>query len=188
MAELQDEGKVRFLGVCNFTVDMLRRIEAVRHVDSFQPSLSLLNRHALVELIPWCAAHGTGVIAYSPLSSGLLTGSLTRDALDRLAADDWRRRAPMFTEPRLSQNLALVERLRPIADRLGCELAELAVGWTLALPSVTGAIVGARRPSQVDGWIGSADMTLSPSDLAELERVVAETAAGTVDPPAPPPL
>jgi aryl-alcohol dehydrogenase-like predicted oxidoreductase len=188
MAELQDEGKVRFLGVCNFGLELLERIDAARHVDSLQASLSMLNRHALAELLPWCAVHGTGVIAYSPMASGLLTGSFSRDRLDRLAPEDWRRRAPMFTEPKLSQNLELVERLRPIAERLGCDLPALAVAWTLATPGVTAAIVGARRPSQVDGWIQAADVVLLPATLAEIERAIAETGAGTDEPPSPPPV
>jgi aryl-alcohol dehydrogenase-like predicted oxidoreductase len=159
----------------------------VRHVDSLQPSLSLLNRHALT-LIPWCREHGTGVLAYSPMASGLLTGSFGRERVDVLAPDDWRRRSPMFAEPKLSQNLALVERLRPIADRRGCSVAAVAVAWTLATPGVTGAIVGARRPAQVDGWIEAADVELGAEDLAEIERALDETGAGTTDPPVPPPL
>ncbi len=188
MAALQDEGKVRFLGVCNVGLELLERIESVRHVDSLQPSLSMLNRHALPQLLPWCAAHGTGVIAYSPMASGLLTGSFGRDGLDRLAPEDWRRRAPMFTEPKLSQNLELVERLQPIAESLGCDLPALAVAWTLATPAVTAAIVGARRPSQVDGWIQAAEVVLLPGTLDEIERAIAETGAGTEEPPSPPPV
>jgi aryl-alcohol dehydrogenase-like predicted oxidoreductase len=188
MAELQDEGKVRWLGVCNFPLHLLGRIEAVRHVDSLQPPLSMLNRHAREELIPWCARNGTGVIAYSPMGSGLLTGSFNRDGLGRLAADDWRLRSPMFTEPKLSQNLALVDRLRPLAERLGCTLSALAVAWVLAVPGVTGAIVGARRPDQVDGWLEAAELDLSAEDLAEIERTIEETGAGTADVPTPPPV
>lgn len=188
MAELQDAGKVRWIGVCNFTVELLERIEAIRHVDSLQPPYSLLNRNARQELIPWCAEHGTGVIVYSPMASGLLTGSFSREGLDRLAPDDWRRRSPMFAEPKLSQNLALVERLRPIAARHGCDLAALAVAWTLATPGVTAAIVGARRPAQVDGWAPAASVRLSPDDLADIERAIEETGAGTSEPPAPPPV
>jgi aryl-alcohol dehydrogenase-like predicted oxidoreductase len=187
MASLQDEGKVRWLGVCNFSLEDLERIEQVRHVDSLQPSLSLLNRHALPS-IPWCREHGTGILAYSPMASGLLTGSFGRERVDRLAPDDWRRRSSMFMEPKLSQNLALVERLRPIADRRGCSVAALAVAWTLAIPGVTAAIVGARRPAQVGGWIEAADVQLSEEDLAEIERALDETGAGTTDAPVPPPV
>jgi aryl-alcohol dehydrogenase-like predicted oxidoreductase len=186
MAELQDQGAVRWLGVANFSVELLERIEPIRHVDSLQPPLSMLNRHAREELIPWCAANGTGVIVYSPMGSGLLTGSIGREGLAGLAADDWRRRSPMFTEPKLSQNLALIERLRPIAERKGCSLATLAVAWTLAVPGVTGAIVGARRPAQVDGWLPAAGLELTAADLAEIEAAIEETGAGTAEPPRPP--
>jgi aryl-alcohol dehydrogenase-like predicted oxidoreductase len=188
MAELVEEGKVRWAGVSNFSVELLERIEPVHHVDSLQPPLSLLSRHARTELLPWCERNGTGVIVYSPMASGLLTGSFNREGIERLAPDDWRRRAPMFQEPKLSQNLALVDRLAPVAERLGIGLAELAVGWTLAAPGVTAAIVGARRPEQVDAWLGAAGVTLSPDDLAEIESAVAKTGAGTADPPQPPPV
>lgn len=187
MAALQDEDKVRWLGVCNFSLELVERIEHIRHVDSLQPSFSLLSRHPLAELIPWCGVHGTGVLAYSPMASGLLTDSFDRGAVARYAPDDWRRRSPMFNEPRLSQNLALVERLRPVAGRLGCSVAALAVAWTLAMPGVTAAIAGARRPSQVDGWIEAADVELAAADLAEIEQALADTGAGTTEPPAPPP-
>jgi aryl-alcohol dehydrogenase-like predicted oxidoreductase len=187
LAELQDEGKVRWLGVCNFTVELLERIEPLRHVDSLQPPLSLVNRNARRELIPWCARNGTGVIVYSPMGAGLLTGSFNREGLDRLAPDDWRRRSPVFAEPKLSQNLALVERLQPIAERLGCDLPALAVAWTLAVPGVTGAIVGGRRPDQVDGWLAAAGLRLSEADLGEIEQAIGETGAGTDEPPTPPP-
>jgi aryl-alcohol dehydrogenase-like predicted oxidoreductase len=188
MAALQDEGQVRWLGVCNFSLELLERIEAVRHVDSLQPSFSLLSRHPLEALIPRCRERGTGVLAYSPMASGLLTGSFGRDGVERLAPDDWRRRSPMFTEPKLSQNLALVERLGRVAERLGCSLPALALAWTLANPGVTAAIAGGRRPSQVDGWIEAADVALSEADLAEIEQAVEGTDAGTTDPPVPPPV
>ena len=188
MAELVDEGKVRWLGFCNSDLDLLERCERVRHVDSLQPPLSLVNRHARKELIPWCRANGTGVIAYSPMASGLLTGSFYREGLHRLAPDDFRRGAPPFQEPKLSQNLALVERLGEVAERLGTTLPALAVAWTLAVPGVTGAIVGARRPEQVDDWLGAADVVLDEATLAELERAIEETGAGVDTPPAPPPV
>jgi aryl-alcohol dehydrogenase-like predicted oxidoreductase len=186
MGELVDEGKVRWIGVSNFTVELLNRCEAVRHVDSLQPPLSLLNRHAREELIPWAAAHGTGVIVYSPMASGLLTGSFSAGALDRLAEDDWRRRAAAFQEPAFSRSLELVERLRPVAGRLGVGLPALAVAWTLAVPGVTGAIVGARRASQIDDWLSAADLRLSADDLAVIEHALEETGAGTSEPSQPP--
>jgi aryl-alcohol dehydrogenase-like predicted oxidoreductase len=188
MAELVDEGKVRWIGLSNSSVELLERCAAVRHVDSLQPPLSLLNRHARSELVPWCAAHGTGVIAYSPMASGLLTGSFSRERLASLAPDDFRRGAPPFQEPKLSQNLELVERARAIAERLGTTLPALAVAWVLAVPGVTGAIVGARRPEQVGDWLLAADVALDDATLAELERALGETGAGVDTPPSPPPV
>ena len=188
MAELVDEGKVRWIGVCNFDVERLERCEAVRHVDSLQPPLSLLNRHALRELVPWAREHGTGVIGYSPMASGLLTGSFNRQGLGRLAEDDWRRRAAPFQEPQLSRNLALVERLEPIAARLGATVASLALAWVLSVPGVTGAIVGGRRPAQLEDWVGAGDLELDDQVLDEIETALRETGAGTEEVPQPPPV
>jgi aryl-alcohol dehydrogenase-like predicted oxidoreductase len=188
MGQLVDEGKVRWLGVSNFSIELLARCEAVRHVDSLQPPLSLVNRHARSELIPWCAANGTGVIVYSPMASGLLSGSFSREGLDRLAPDDFRRGAPPFQEPKLSQNLAFVDRLESLAERLGTTTPALAIAWTLSVPGVTGAIVGARRPEQVDDWIGAAELVLEDDTLAELERAIEDTGAGVDTPPNPPPI
>ena len=178
---------MRWIGVCNFDVELLERCEAVRHVDSLQPPLSLLSRHARDALAPWCLEHGTGVVVYSPQASGLLTGSFSRERLEQLAPDDFRHRAPPFQEPKLSQNLALVERIRPIAERLGCTVSALAVAWTLAVPGVTGAIVGARRPEQVVDWLPAGDSELDDQVLAEVELAIEETGAGTAEPPQPPP-
>jgi aryl-alcohol dehydrogenase-like predicted oxidoreductase len=123
------------------------------------------------------------VLAYSPLASGLLTG---RFSLDRLQPEDWRRRGANFQEPKLSQALALVERLRGVADRHGVGVAALAVAWVLAVPGVTAAIVGARRPEQADEWLAAADLALSPADVEEIEAAIAESGAGTETPPSPP--
>jgi aryl-alcohol dehydrogenase-like predicted oxidoreductase len=172
MAELVDEGKVRWAGVCNFDVELLERCEPIRHVDSLQPPLNLLNRAAREDVIPWARQHGTGVIVYSPMASGRLTGTFTRERVERLAPDDWRRSDPGFQEPRLSQALELVERLRPIADRLGCSVAALAIAWTLAVPGVTGAIVGARRASQVDDWLEAGDLDLDDETVEEIEALL----------------
>lgn len=179
MSELVEEGKVRWAGVSNFDTGGLAVCEAIRHVDSLQPPLSLLNRAARNDLIPWCAEHGTGVIVYSPMASGLLTGKFDRDRVESLPDDDWRKSAPNFQDPRLSANLELVERIRALAERLGTTVPAVAVAWTLAIPGVTGAIVGARRPDQVDGWLPASDLDLSDEDLATIEDAVKETGAGS---------
>lgn len=170
MLALVEEGKVRWPGVSNFDVPLLERCERGGHVQSLQPPLSLLERDARDDVIPWCERSGTGVIVYSPLASGLLTGAFSRERVASLPPDDWRRRAAQFREPALSRALAAVERLRPIAERLGTTLPALAVAWTLAVPGVTGAIVGARRPDQVDGWLAAGDLELDAETLAEIER------------------
>jgi aryl-alcohol dehydrogenase-like predicted oxidoreductase len=175
MAELVTEGKVRWAGVCNFDVELLERCEPIRHVDSLQPPYSLLDRAAAAELIPWCAAHGTGVIGYSPLGSGLLSGGFDAQRARDLPEGDWRRSSPEFQEPALSRNLALAERLGPVAERHGAPVAAVAVAWVLATPGVTGAIVGARRPSQVDGWLPAGGLQLTDADLAELRAAVTDT-------------
>jgi len=168
MAELVSEGKVRWAGVSNFDVGLLERCERVRHVDALQPPYSLLDRAAAAELIPWCAANGTGVIGYSPLGSGLLSGGFDADRVRDLPADDWRRSDPEFRPPRLEANLELARRLEPVAARHGVPVAAAAVAWVLATEGVTGAIVGARRPSQVDGWLPAGDLRLTGDDLAAL--------------------
>lgn len=179
MQRLVREGKVRAAGVSNFTVPLLERCERIMHVDSLQPPFSAIRRDAAAELIPWCAAHGTGVIVYSPMQSGLLTDSFTAERVSRFAEDDWRRRMPEFQEPNLSRNLRLRDALRPIAKRLGATVAAAAVAWTLSWPGVTGAIVGARSPAQVDGWIRAGEMELTQQDLEEIAQAIAETEAGS---------
>jgi len=172
MARLVEEGKVRAAGVSNFDVSLLDRCEAIRHVDSLQPPFSLINRCAAEQEIPWCAIHNTGVIGYSPMQSGLLTDSFTAARVSALAEDDWRRRAPDFQEPKLSRNLALRDALRPIAKRHDTSVPSIAIAWTLAWPGVSGAIVGARTPKQVDGWIRAASIRLTRQDLDEIGRVI----------------
>jgi len=179
MVRLVEEGKVRAAGVSNFDVGLLERCEAIRHVDSLQPPFSLIRREAAAQEIPWCAGHDTGVIVYSPMQAGLLTDSFTAARVAALAQDDWRRRAAEFQEPNLSRNLALRDALKPIARRHGATVSSVAVAWTLAWPGVTAAIVGARRPAQVDGWIGAARLELTAADLDEIAAAITRTGAGT---------
>lgn len=178
LGELIDEGKVRWGGVSNFTVSLLERCEAVRHIDSLQPPLNLINRAARNDVIPWCKEHGVGVIVYAPMASGLLTGKFDRQRIDGLPSDDWRRRAANFTEPRLSRNLLLVEQLEQVAAELNVSLPALSVAWTLSVPGVTGAIAGARSPEQVDGWLPAAQLQLPPQVLQDIQRVIDLTGAG----------
>jgi aryl-alcohol dehydrogenase-like predicted oxidoreductase len=179
MSRLIQEGKVRAGGVSNFTVGMLKQAERVRHVDSLQPPFSLINRQAGADVIPWCAAHGTGVIVYSPMQSGILTDAFSRERVERMANEDWRRRNIQFQEPLLSRNLELRDALRPIAKRRGVSIAATAVAWTLSWPGVSGAIVGARSPDQVDGWIAAGNLTFEPRDLAEIAGALERTKAGS---------
>ncbi len=178
MAALVDEGKVRFIGLSNFGLEDLTLCESSRHVDTFQPQLNLLVRGAASDLLPWCSEHGTGVIVYSPMRSGLLTGRFSADRVASLPEDDWRGRDDDFTEPKLSRNLALVDGLKPIAERLDATLAELAIAWTLAWDAVDGAIVGARNPAQVDSWVAAAGLQLDEQDLEEIASTIAATGAG----------
>ena len=178
MVRLIEEGKVRAGGVSNFDVELLERCERIRHVDSLQPPFSLIRRQAAADVIPWCAAHGTGVIVYSPMQSGLLTDSFSAERVANLSSDDWRGRSPFFQEPNLGRNLALRDALRPIAARHGVSVSSVAVAWTLSWRGVTGAIVGARSPEQVDGWIAAGKFELTPQDLDEIARAIEQTEAG----------
>jgi len=179
MGRLTDEGKIRAAGISNFDVPLLERCERVRHVDSLQPPFSLIRRKAAEDVIPWCAAHGTGVIVYSPMQSGILTDSFTAERISQLAADDWRRRGPYFQEPALSQNLQLRDALRPIAKRHGTTVSSISAAWTLAWPGLTGAIVGARSAAQVDGWIEAGRIELTSQDLDEIASAIERTQAGS---------
>jgi aryl-alcohol dehydrogenase-like predicted oxidoreductase len=174
MAKLQQEGKVRYIGVSNFNVSQMQRIMKIAPISSLQPPFSLIHREVEQEILPFCQEHHIGVIVYSPMMSGLLTGTMTRDRIKKLPEDDWRKRDPEFQEPRLSRNLALVEKLGEIAYMHGRTTGEVAIAWTLAHPGVTAAIVGARRPSQVDGIIGAAEFRLTNSELQEIEKFVTE--------------
>jgi aryl-alcohol dehydrogenase-like predicted oxidoreductase len=179
MARLADEGKVRAIGVSNFNVSLLERCEPIRHVDSLQPPFSIISRGTASDLLPWAAAHGTGVIVYSPMASGILTDSFTRERVTAMSEDDWRRRSDAFVEPALTLNLALRDAIKPIAARLGTSVSALAVAWTLTWAGVSGAIVGARNPNQVDGWLPAGSLHLAPADLDEIAAAIERTGAGS---------
>jgi aryl-alcohol dehydrogenase-like predicted oxidoreductase len=169
VAELKDEGLARHIGVSNFSVAQLERAEAITPVETLQPPYSLLDREIEAEILPYCEEHGIGVIVYSPMASGLLTGQMTRERIERLPDDDWRKGSERFREPQLSRNLELVERLRRVAARHGVEPGAVAVAWTLRSPAVHAAITGFRRPDQVDPIVAAAGLELTNDDLAELE-------------------
>ncbi len=179
MARLVEEGKVRAAGVSNFDGGLLERCESIRHVDSLQPPFSLIRRRAAEAEIPWCAAHDTGVIVYSPMQSGLLTDRFSEERVRALPEDDWRRRSSDFLRPKLGRNLALRDGLRPIAERHGTAVADVAIAWTLAWTGVSGAIVGARTPEQVDGWIDAGSIELTREDLDEIAELIRKTGAGS---------
>jgi aryl-alcohol dehydrogenase-like predicted oxidoreductase len=179
MVQLQEEGKVRTIGVSNFDVSLLRKTEAVHHVDSLQPPFSLIKREMAASEIPWCRANRTGVIVYSPMQSGILTETFSADSVKKMAADDWRTRSANFQTPKLERNLALRDALIPIARRHDTTVSALAIAWTLVWPGVTGAIVGARSAEQVDGWIGAATLELAAGDLDDITRAIEKTGAGT---------
>jgi aryl-alcohol dehydrogenase-like predicted oxidoreductase len=178
MARLAEEGKVRAIGVSNFGVDELERCEQVRHVDSVQPPLSLIGQSAMLDVIPWARRHGTGVITYSPLQSGLLTEQASVEWAESFGDDDWRAGAPEFNSPRLERNLALRDALRPVARRHACDVAAIAVAWVIGVDGVTGAIVGGRSAEQVRGWIRAGEIKLSSEDSAEIEAGLRATGAG----------
>jgi aryl-alcohol dehydrogenase-like predicted oxidoreductase len=167
LAGFVKEGKVRYLGVSNYSVEQMRECQAIHPIASLQPPYSLLRRDIEGETLAYCRQENIGVVVYSPMESGLLTGSFD---ITRVAADDWRRREERFQEPHLSRNLALVEALRPIAERQGKTVGHLAVAWTLRDPVVTAAIVGARAVGQAERIVEGADWQLSPEEIAEIDR------------------
>jgi aryl-alcohol dehydrogenase-like predicted oxidoreductase len=168
VAEIKEEGLVRHIGVSNFSVEQLQRAQAIAPVETLQPPYSLIARDAEADVLPYAEREGIGVIVYSPMGSGLLTGAMTRERLANLPEDDWRKHDPRFREPGLSQHLAQVERMRAVADRHGTRVGAVAVAWTLANPAVDGAIVGFRRPDQVDPIVGAANLQLSEDDLGAI--------------------
>ncbi|MGA7613829.1 MAG: aldo/keto reductase [Thermoanaerobaculia bacterium] len=179
MSRLVEEGKVRWAGVSNFNVELLEKCEPIRHVDSLQPPFSLIRRETAAAELGWCEDHGTGVIVYSPMQSGLLTEKWTLDRVAQLPADDWRRKSDEFKRPAIERNLQLRDALIPIAKRHGVGTGAVAVAWTLAWSGVTAAIVGARSPEQVDGWIGASSLELSDEELQTIETAIRESGAGS---------
>lgn len=169
MAELQREGKVRHIGVSNFNVEQMKRAQKIAPITSLQPPYSLIRRDIEAEILPFCLENNIGVLAYSPMASGLLSGGMTKERIANLPADDWRSRAEAFQEPKLTYHLALADELRAIAARRGRTAGEAAIAWTLRQPAITGAIVGLRRRDQVDGVVGAMDYRLSDADLERLE-------------------
>jgi aryl-alcohol dehydrogenase-like predicted oxidoreductase len=171
MAQLQREGKVRWIGVSNFDVSQMRQVGKIAPITSLQPPYSLIRREVEQELLPFCLAEEIGVIVYSPMASGLLTGAMTRRRAAALPADDWRSHDPEFIEPRLSSNLELVERLRAVGERHGRPPGQIAVAWVLRQPAVTGAIVGARNARQVEQMISASELRLTEQEIEEIEGV-----------------
>jgi aryl-alcohol dehydrogenase-like predicted oxidoreductase len=174
---IRREGKVRYIGVSNFSAEELARIHAIAPVTSVQPPYSLIRRDAEQAILPWCEAHGVGAIVYSPMQSGLLTGRMTRERVAALPAGDWRRNNPNYQEPLLTRNLRIADALVEVAARHGRSAGEAAIAWTLRHPGVTGAIVGARNAAQIEGIVGAGTFRLTAAEVAEIEAKAADAAA-----------
>ncbi len=158
MAQLKAEGKVRWIGISNYNIEQMKKCRAIAPVSSLQPPYSLINREYEKEILPWCLEQNIGVIVYSPMGSGLLTGTMTKERIEAMPADDWRRKSPYFNEPMLSKNLELADKLKSIGQKHGYSAGEVAIAWTLKNPAVTAAIVGGRSAAQVDGICRAAEM------------------------------
>ena len=175
IADLIKEGKVRYAGVSNASVGQLKRLQPIHPVAALQPPYSMLERGVEDELLEFCAANDIGVIVYSPMQTGLLTGKYTKERVAALSDEDWRKnRSPHFKEPQFSANLALVDGLRPIAARHGKTVAQLAIAWVLRRPEVTGAIVGSRKPSHIEETVEAGDWALDSQDIAEIDALLAD--------------
>lgn len=174
LAGFQKEGKVRWIGVCNFNVEQMRRAQAIAPITSLQPPYSVISPEIEHEILPYVSAHNIGVIVYSPMKSGLLSGTMTRERVANLPQDDFRRRAVAFQEPNLTRNLKLADVLREIGNRHGRTPGEAAIAWTLRRPEVTAAIVGLRSPEQVDGVIGAMEFRLSEAEIAEIADIASQ--------------
>ena len=169
LAELQRQGKVRWIGVSNFNASQMKRAAAIAPITSLQPPYSMIRREVEAETLPYVHANGIGVIAYSPMGSGMLTGSMTRERVANLPSDDWRTRSAFFQEPLLSRNLKIVDKVTQIAARVGRSPGEVAIGWVLKNPAVTAAIVGIRSPEQVAGIAGALEYQLDAESIHELD-------------------
>jgi aryl-alcohol dehydrogenase-like predicted oxidoreductase len=181
MARLKEEGKVRHIGVSNFTVSQMKRAQAITPITSVQPPYSIVTREIENEILPYAGSNGIGVIVYSPMSAGLLTGAMTRERVAQFTQEDWRRNLPNFREPLLSRNLRVVERLREIGQRHGRAPGEVAIAWTLGHPAVTGAIVGFRSAQQVAGVMGASEFRLDRSEIAEIETALKRESTATAE-------
>ncbi len=170
LAKLQDEGKIRNIGVSNFNADQMERAQGIARITSLQPPYSLVATQVEGAILPYALSHQIGVIVYSPMGSGLLSGSMTRERIAAMPKDDWRKSSANFQEPLLSRNLELVERLRTVANRHNASPGEVAIAWTLKNPAVTAAIVGIRTPQQAKGIGGAAGLDLTETDIAEIEN------------------
>ena len=170
LAQFKEQGKVRYLGVSNFSVAQMKRAQKIAPITSLQPPYSLLRRDIEAEILPFCEQHNIGVINYSPMVSGLLTGKMTAERVKEMPADDWRKRSPSLNEPKLTRNLKLAELLREIGDTHNVEPGVVAIAWTLRHPAITAAIVGARRPDQVDGILPAATFRLTPREIDRIEE------------------
>jgi len=179
LLDMKKEGKVRAVGLSNHNASQVAAAERLGHVDTLQPPFSAIRRGIAEAELPLCLAQGTGVIVYSPMQSGLLTGRFTAERAGSLSSGDWRSRNPEFTGDNLARNLKLAKALEPIAARHQTTVATVAVSWTLAWPGVTGAIVGARDPAQVDGWLDAATLHLSKQDLADIAASIESCGAGS---------
>lgn len=169
METLRSEGKVRFIGVSNYNIEQITKCMGIAPVSSLQPPYSLLNRDYEKEILPFCKENGIGVIVYSPMGSGLLTGSMTRERIAAMPSDDWRRNSSAFREPALTWNLALVEKLKSVGKKYGRSAGEVAIAWTLQNPAVTAAIVGGRSAAQVDGISKAWNLRLTAEDLTDID-------------------
>lgn len=178
LLDLKNEGKVRAVGLSNHDAAQLEAAERMGHVDTLQPPFSAIRRDVATAELPWCHAHDTGVIVYSPMQAGLLSGRFSTERVQALPKDDWRSRSAEFSGDKLTRNLKLADAFKPIAERHSITVAAIAVAWTLAWPGVTAAIVGARSPAQVDGWLDAATLELTAKDMADVAAALKTTGAG----------